>query len=585
MKDDEKQDVVPEGEGAETSHKDPFVKMIRDLPRLRSIEAEPGSKPYVPPPPTASRMGAIAQGCGGVLLIIMAVPMIMVAMAFGYYLWGPGLMLVGGLVLALGVGGLWRGRKTPVVVGILVIIPVLIIAYTWRYFIFAVAILSPLGTITDLIFGLGLMIGIMALVATLFVHVISLFYWKRLQSPTRTTVIFWAVVLVVLAVLPPIVSVMEQGQREDWLNEHREDWQDKAQTDRIIMGVNTGVSLGYSFANVNSNETETTDSDVEFDVRKAELAAAIETGASPIRVAASGDTILEQRRPRLFVDEDEDDEDATPVPDDATGTPAQSEELKQLITYETEYMDLIAESGADLFLTDSQYSPYLLSQANDDDKIAWDEFTQLHEERIRHYASTLKPAVYAVVNEPGAYVQYSGLEEPDDDDESLDAWIEHTQALIEIVQEESPETRIGVTVSFDRDFDMEYYERVLELDGVDLITIDLYQTAAFQVVEDAMEERGHPADFGKELWLSETWYGFCMAPQRSMDLDSLWLKTVVAFAAKERISAVLPTSFGCFLQSGGTLLNPSVNLDGRTAVWKTWKELVETWQTPLAAVE
>ena len=72
------------------------------------------------------------------------------------------------------------------------------------------------------------------------------------------------------------------------------------------------------------------------------------------------------------------------------------------------------------------------------------------------------------------------------------------------------------------------------------------------VIEDILAERGRPQDNGKEVWLAETWYGYCLAPQRSMDLDSEWLEVVVAFALKESISGVMPSDYGCFLQEGGT---------------------------------
>jgi hypothetical protein len=51
----------------------------------------------------------------------------------------------------------------------------------------------------------------------------------------------------------------------------------------------------------------------------------------------------------------------------------------------------------------------------------------------------------------------------------------------------------------------------------------------------------------------ETWYGYCLAPQRSMALDAEWLEMVTAFAAKENISAMLTSDYGCFLQEGGRL--------------------------------
>jgi len=96
---------------------DPIVEAMRDIPRLRAVEEVEGRKgPFLPPPPMASRIGGMAQGCGGVLLTVTAIMMLLAAMWFGYYLWGPGLLLAGGLLLIAGTVGVWRGRRAPLIV-------------------------------------------------------------------------------------------------------------------------------------------------------------------------------------------------------------------------------------------------------------------------------------------------------------------------------------------------------------------------------------------------------------------------------------------------------------------------------------
>jgi hypothetical protein len=136
-----------------------------------------------------------------------------------------------------------------------------------------------------------------------------------------------------------------------------------------------------------------------------------------------------------------------------------------------------------------------------------------------------------------------------------------------------------VTVSIDNDFNLDYYERLLQMDGVDQIGFRVFQPAALNVIEDIFAQRGHPADFGKDLWIVETWYGYCLAPQRSMAMDSKWLEMISAYAASERMGGVLVADYGCFLQKGGTLFQSSgADLTGRTAVWKTWEEVVARWQ-------
>ena len=124
-----------------------------------------------------------------------------------------------------------------------------------------------------------------------------------------------------------------------------------------------------------------------------------------------------------------------------------------------------------------------------------------------------------------------------------------------------------MAIAIQDDFDLDYYERILALDGIDFISFRVYQPAAFDVIEDILAERGRPQDNGKELWLAETWYGYCLAPQRSMDLDSEWLEVVVAFALKESISGVMPSDYGCSCRKAAPC-SPIPSSRGPHRVWK-----------------
>ncbi len=575
--DDSRPDAAQDS--ARPRSEDPFLEKLRDLPRMRP-DASAGSKPFRPPAPTLSRIGAFTQGCSGLLVVVLALPMLLSAVLYGFYVWGPGMLLTGGILLLAAVLGIWRGARLSLAVSLLVTIGVALLMYQWRYFVFAAAALSPFGQITDLIYNMGLMIGAMALLVTLVVHIISLFAWRRLYSPSaQWQIAAWIVGLVVAIALPLMVHYTTQRQREQELQQERDNWLAEAATDQLIMGANGGVALGYSFA---YNSADTSTAEDNFSVRLAELNASLDTGASPIRVTASGDTLLEAEEPLVFRPIGENNEASEPDP------AYSAERLKEQLEREERYMNRIAESGAALLISDSQYSPYLLTRANQEDAepLPWDEFTALHVERVRHYARTYRPAAYGVVTEPSAYETYSAIELPsDDEDENLDAWIAHTEELAAAVRDEVPDALIGVTISLDNEFELDYYERVLELDAVDFISIDVFQQAAFTRIEEILDERGHPADHAKALWITETWYGFCMAPQRSMELDALWLETVTAFAAKENLAAVMPTSFGCFLQPGGTLLLPNVDENGRTEAFEVWQRLVETWQAPLEGAD
>ncbi|MBN1201929.1 MAG: hypothetical protein JXJ20_08755 [Anaerolineae bacterium] len=557
------------GEAANSAPKDKFMETLKDLPRLRSIENVENGKSYAPPPPGVARMAGATQGCGGVLVTLISVPMLMVALGFGYYMWGPILLLLGGLLLVAAGVGLWRGGRISVLVGLVMSLTFFAVSYTWRYFVISVAILSPLGIISDMIYGLGLAIGLISLVTGLIFLVLTLLRWRRLKKPTTPVAVAWGIAAVLTIIAPIVVQSTEQDQRKTWLDDRLEGWSADAATDTLVMGGNVGVSLGYSF--------DVTDPDHEFDVRVAELEAALEAGAFPIRLAANGDILLQQQEELRKAAED--DASITELSDIEL-----SEGLQKQIGYETRYMDRVFEAGVPLFLSDSQYSPHLLELTdNGKDLHPWEAFTVLHLDRVRSYAEQYQPAYYAVVAEPGAYYQYSGIERPadeDDDEANAEAWIEHTGDLIDVVKEVSPDTRIAVTISINDDLDIIYYRAMLEMDGIDLITVDVYQFGSFSQLQDLIDSEGHPRDYDKELWISETWYGFCMAPQRSMALDAQWLEVVVAFAAKEGITGVMPNSFGCFLSPGGTLFIPEPDLSGRTEAWETWRELVETWQGP-----
>jgi hypothetical protein len=547
---------------------DPHVAMLRSLPRLRSIEAiEGSSKPFVPPPPMVSRIAGATQGCGGVLLTILGALMVLVALGAGYYLWGPILILMGGLLLLGGTGGVWGGRRTPVIASILVVVVMGVVGYLWESFIPAVGALSPLGSLGVFLSPLTQLMALLLVVA-LAVHLISLAYWKRLKPVTRRGIVIWAVVAGVLVAFALALHFGEQRQRESWFQDHLKTWTAEASADSLVMGANNNVTLGYSFLTLNAGD------DSQLDVRLAELDAVLEAGASVVRLSASGDMVLEKETPRLFTTDD------NKTPEEVAQERA--DRITRQQADEETFMTHLTGAGVDLYLSDSQYSPYLIVWANEQDsanKLTWDDFLQTQQERVRYYAKLYQPAIYEVVNDPASYPQYTGVNAPTTENaQLLDLWVTQTQQLIDIVHQESPNSRIGVTIAIDNSFDLDYYERVLQMDGVDLIGFRLFQPAAFDVIENVLAEHGHPADFGKQLWIVETWFGYCLAPQRSMAMDATWLEVVAAFASTEKMSAVLVSDYGCFLQKGGTLFRSDSNLTGRTSVWTKWRQLIAQWQ-------
>jgi hypothetical protein len=334
------------------------------------------------------------------------------------------------------------------------------------------------------------------------------------------------------------------------------------------MGANINVTLGYSFLTMNEGD------DTQLDVRTAELDAELAAGASVVRLSASGDMLWEAQTPQLFKPTENDDP--------AQIAQERTDRINRQQATEKTFMQHLTDSGVDLMLADSQYSPYLIVWASDsgDAKLTWDDLLKTQQDRVRYYAKLYQPAIYEVVNDPDSYLQYTGISAPSDStDEMLDLWATQTQKLIDIVHEESPDTRIAITVSIDSDFNLAYYDRVLQMDDVDQIGFRVFQPAAFDVMANIFADHGHPEDFGKGLWIVETWYGYCLAPQRSMAMDATWLDMISEYAAAEQIGGVLVSDYGCFLQKGGTLFqSDSADLTGRTLVWTKWQELVARWQ-------
>ena len=553
---------------------DTYAEMIRSLPRMRDHGGN-SLKEFVAPPPTLVRIGAAAQGCTGILLALLAIPMVLVSLWSGYYLWGPGLFLIGGIVLTVASVGIWRGMRLSLIVAMVGLIVLGAVATQWMSFVPAVVVLSPLGELGLLFDPVVRMLAFLMLL-TLIILGMSALYWRRLHPWSARRPAIWVGVLVVLIGSVVILNFTQTNQIKSSLEDSKQDWIAEAKTDTVTLGANVEVTLGSSFL------TADADTDPRLDVRLAELAAVIDTGASPVRIKAGGDMWLEAVDPMLYRSAPGEDETPEPLTEEEADE-AQDRVARQQ-GYEAQYLTALRATDAELFLSDSFSSQYLLTKASLYESIAWDEFAELHTARIRRYAEELQPAAYEVVSEPSVYQQYSGLEEVDDQDEDeyLENWVAHTEELVAAVEEVSPETLIGVSLWMTDDFDKEYYQRVLEIDGIDFVGVRMYQLSNFDQLTEDLAELGHPQDYGKQLWIVETWYGYCLAPQRSMEIDADWLEASVAYAAKENVSAVYAKDLGCFLQEGGSLFADTVEEDGRTGAFEVWQELVQQWSVPLA---
>ncbi len=556
------EDATPPERKAGTTQ-DPLAEALRDLPRMRPIGADAGDEvTFRPPPPTVSRISGMVQGCGGLALTIIAGIMLLAAMGYGFYLWGPGLLLASGLVLLAGTLGVWRGQRVPVIASIAALIVAGVVGYFWQTFVMVAGRLVPLGQIGMF---LGQMTGLIALLlgAALITNVASLFYWKRLWPSTARGLTLWVGGAVTLIVIALGLHFSQQQQRENWLDAHLTGWQTEASTETLTLGSNLNVTLGFTFTVLEEGD------DDRYDVRVAELQAAVDAGAAVVRMAASGDMLLEAQEPRMFGDED-----------DEAGHAKALARVERQQEAEKRFMEAVEQTGVDVMLADYQYSLYLQVRAYEDEQgIPWDEFAQIQEERERYYARTYQPAYYEVLSQPSAYDDYSSVELPEEQDAAA-VWAQQAERLAAAVREESPETQIGVSIALQDELDADVYARLLQSDAIDFVGFRVYQPGAFQVLDDLFAERGHPHDYGKQAWITETWYGACVAPQRSQSLDAKWLAATVAYAAQGGIDAVLASDLGCFVQEGGTLLGEAPSPDSRTDVWQRWHELVLTWQRP-----
>jgi hypothetical protein len=581
---------------AEQSGKDRFLDAIRDMPRMSTLGPEgDGSGEYSPPPPMVARIGGVSQGCSGVILALIGLPMVLVAVIAGFYVWGPTLMLIGAFVLLLGSGGVWAGKRNGFAIGIPVLIGMSLLLYFWGTLIPVTArLLTVLGSMVPIYLFASQLLSFL-LLATLFLHVITLFYWQRLKGFQRTRLVAWGVGIAVLIAAALIFHVVQQQQRESWIDDHRADWQAAAPADpRLMLGANSNVMLGYSFIN-----SEDDDDTALLNDRIAELAAFqegfVESDADLrfVRVGASGDVRLERQEPYMYKDGDVEDRAAR---------------LDRQQQFELEYVNTLqAIPDVSIVLADWSYSAYWLVRADNSDagEISWNNFTQAHVERIRYYAEKFAPAAYEVVVNPSAYGSESAIDEPSDEAEGdaasprLKAWVIHTDKLIREVRRTSPQTAVGITIDIVSDFDKDYYAGLLDpqsigLDPSDLLALDpdtgalafdyvgvrIHRPGDFELVEELFTDYGNPVEYGKQAWIVETWHGYCVAPQRSMDLDAMWMDAALAFAAKEQITGVLVNDAGCFLQPGGTLYTEDVDRDGRTQVWRKWRDLLAEWPAP-----
>lgn len=223
------------------------------------------------------------------------------------------------------------------------------------------------------------------------------------------------------------------------------------------------------------------------------------------------------------------------------------------------YIEKIRKSGVPLFLTDTQHQEYLLGK----NMITFDEHTALQLERTEFFVKRYKPEYYSIVTEVEGYNLLNIKEELD-----VDKWIIQTEKLADLVKSISPETKTVAYIDLgegEKSFD--YFKKALRIKSLDVIGLDFYGFGIMKKARKLLDEVD-PHDYGKELWIAETYYGmsFPCAPKSKESLDAAWLKMSYEFAQHYKADAYIPWPFEHLLTYKCAFLGEKVDFSDRTEV-------------------
>jgi len=220
------------------------------------------------------------------------------------------------------------------------------------------------------------------------------------------------------------------------------------------------------------------------------------------------------------------------------------------------YIQKIREAHIPLFLTDTQHQLYLMG-AN---RLSFDDFAKVQLARTEFFVKRYQPEYYSIVTEVEMY-KYNIK-----DDFDVDKWVAQTEKLSDLVKRISPSTKTVAYINMS-DKSVEYFKKVLKIKSLDAVGIDFYSFDDLNKAIKLMDEV-KPHDYGKELWLAETYYGlgWPCAPAAKENLDAEWLKMTYEFAQHYNADAYIPWPFEHLLTYNCSTLGQKINFSGQTKV-------------------
>ncbi len=226
----------------------------------------------------------------------------------------------------------------------------------------------------------------------------------------------------------------------------------------------------------------------------------------------------------------------------------------------------IRESGLKLLMVDTQHSEYLSKHP-----VTWDQFRSIHLQRVKRFTRRYHPDFYVVVTEPSTYLHWGIQGRPD-----IKEWVRLTRSAAEAVKQIRPGTKTGICIDVGDRYNEEYYRRVLALQDLDIVGMEIYKPSQFAEAEALLSD--HPHRHGKALWLFETWsgmpYPFTNVPTKERE-DAKWIEASVYFAQRHQYDAYLVWPFQYFITYDRDYDRTGrVDYTGRTRPFSVFKKLV-----------
>jgi hypothetical protein len=237
------------------------------------------------------------------------------------------------------------------------------------------------------------------------------------------------------------------------------------------------------------------------------------------------------------------------------------------IALSDQLMKQVKTSGKELFLADTQHSPYLLNHP-----VSWEEFQSLHLKRIAFFTERYNPDYYCVVVEPSVYHSHGVGGEMDPE-----KWVKQTEAAVNVVKRINRNIQTAVSVGPEAENDRIYIQKVFAVKNLDIIGLEAYYPRDVEELEKLLNNI--PDRQGKKLWITETWSGmpFPYTQVEGKDReDAKWVKAMTYFAQKYKFDGLLVWPFQYFVtyERFDNTEEP-VDFSKRTASFFAYRDLIK----------